>query len=57
MVRIDILLPVATFFAIMGGLAFMSSHSSIGLLLLRAGMFAAGINIFVSLFYAVLAYE
>ena len=57
MVRIDIVLPVATFFAIMGGLALMSSNSNIGLLMLRAGMFAAGINIFVSLFYAALAYE
>jgi len=56
-VRIDILLPVATFFAILGGLALMGSHDGIGLILLRAGMFAAGINIFVSLFYAVLAYE
>jgi len=57
LVRIDILLPVATFFAILGGLALMGSHDGIGLILLRAGMFAAGINIFVSLFYAVLAYE
>ena len=57
MVRIDILLPVATFFAIMGGLAFMGSHEGIGVLMLRAGMFAAGVNIFVSIFYAVLAYE
>jgi hypothetical protein len=56
-VRIDILLPVATFFAIMGGLAFMGNHEGIGILMLRAGMFAAGVNIFVSIFYAVLAYE
>jgi hypothetical protein len=57
LVRIDILLPVATFFAILGGLAFMGNHENMGLLLFRAGMFAAGVNIFVSIFYAVLAYE
>jgi hypothetical protein len=56
-VRIDILLPVATFFAILGGLTFMGSHEGIGMLLFRAGMFAAAINTLVSVFYAVLAYE
>jgi hypothetical protein len=56
-VRIDILLPVATFFAILGGLSFMGNHEGLGMLLFRAGMFAAGINIFVSIFYAILAYE
>ncbi|MBN2459138.1 hypothetical protein JXB28_02545 [Candidatus Woesearchaeota archaeon] len=57
MVRIDIALPVATFFAILGGVTFMGNHESIGMLLLRAGMFAAGVNILVSLFYALLSYE
>jgi len=50
-------LPVATFFAILGGLTVMGSHEGFSMLLIRAGMFAAGINIFVSIFYAVLAYE
>jgi hypothetical protein len=57
LVRIDILLPVATFFAILGGLTFMGSHEGIGMLLFRAGMFAAAVNTLVSIFYAILAYE
>jgi hypothetical protein len=57
LVRIDIALPVATFFAILGGLSIMGTHGSLGMLLLRAGMFAAGVNILVSIFYALLSYE